>query len=129
VSSAVEIEIVAPSGGAQDLERAAETTLGILGVADGHLAVTLVVEEEIVRLNRDHRAKDEPTDVLSFPIDGTGHASGPRELGDIVICPAHAADLEEAVVHGVLHLCGHDHETDRGEMLTLQQAALARLRG
>ena len=129
MSSAVEIEIVAPSGGAQGLERAAETTLEVLGVGDGHLAVTLVVEEEIVRLNRDHRAKDEPTDVLSFPIDGTGPASGPRELGDIVICPAHTADLEEAVVHGVLHLCGHDHEEDTGEMLTLQRGILARLRG
>ena len=51
MSSALEIEIVAPSGGAQGLERAAETTLETLGVGDGHLAVTLVVEEEIVLLD------------------------------------------------------------------------------
>ncbi len=128
MSTALEIEIVAPSGGAQGLERAAEATLEALGVGDGHLAVTLVVEEEIVRLNREHRRRDEPTDVLSFPIDGIAAAAGPRELGDIVICPAHTEDLEEAVVHGVLHLTGMDHETDQGEMLTLQSELLSWVR-
>ena len=58
--------------------------------------------------------------MLSFPIDGAGPAPGPRELGDVVICPEHTADLTEAAVHGVLHLCGYDHETDDGEMLALQ---------
>ena len=43
-----------------------------------------------------------------------------RELGDVLICPEHTADLTEAAVHGVLHLCGYDHETDEGEMLALQ---------
>ena len=128
MSSALEIEIVAPSGGAQGLERAAEATLEALGVGDGHLAVTLVVEEEIVRLNREHRRRDEPTDVLSFPIDGIAAAAGPRELGDVVICPAHTEDLEEAVVHGVLHLCGHDHEGDGGDMLALQGRILEDMR-
>jgi probable rRNA maturation factor len=128
VSPGPEIEIVAPSGGAEGLERAAVAALDALSVPDGHLAVTLVVEEEIVRLNRDHRGTDEPTDVLSFPIDGTSPAPGPRELGDVVICPAHTEDLEEAVVHGVLHLCGHDHEDDGGEMLTLQGRILEDLR-
>ena len=50
----------------------------------------------------------------------TAPAAGPRELGDIVICPEHTADLREAVVHGALHLTGMDHETDDGEMLALQ---------
>ena len=50
---------------------------------------------------------------------------GPRELGDIVICPEHTADLREAVVHGMLHLLGMDHETDDGEMLALQRELLA----
>jgi probable rRNA maturation factor len=49
-------------------------------------------------------------------------------LGDVVICPEHTTDLEEAVVHGVLHLCGHDHEADAGEMLALQARVLAELR-
>ena len=71
-------------------------------------------------LNREHRGKDAPTDVLAFPIDGTGPAAGPRELGDVAICPEHCTDVTEAAVHGVLHLCGYDHETDDGEMLALQ---------
>jgi probable rRNA maturation factor len=58
--------------------------------------------------------------VLSFPVDGSGGVAGPRELGDVVICPRHTADLAEATVHGVLHLCGYDHEADAGEMLALQ---------
>jgi probable rRNA maturation factor len=96
-------------------------------VDDGHLAVVLVSEDEIRRLNRDHRGLDEPTDVLSFPVDETGPAPGPRELGDVVICSRRTADLNEAVVHGVLHLCGYDHETDDGEMLALQAHVLERL--
>jgi probable rRNA maturation factor len=78
-------------------------------------------------LNRDHRGNDSPTDVLSFPVDETGPAAGPRELGDVVICPEHTEDLTEAVVHGVLHLCGYDHETDAGEMLALQREVMERL--
>jgi probable rRNA maturation factor len=89
-------------------------------VDDGHLAVQLVDAERITELNRDHRERDRPTDVLSFPVDETGPAVEPRELGDVVICPQYTEDLTEAVVHGVLHLCGYDHETDRGEMLALQ---------
>ena len=85
-------------------------------------------EEEIRRLNREHRGRDAPTDVLSFPVDGAGPAAGPRELGDVVICPEHTEDLVEAVVHGVLHLCGYDHETDGGEMLALQRRVMAGLR-
>jgi probable rRNA maturation factor len=51
---------------------------------------------------------------------------GGRELGDVVICPAHTVDIREAIVHGVLHLVGMDHETDDGEMLALQDRLLAR---
>jgi probable rRNA maturation factor len=65
--------------------------------------------------------------VLSFPIDEDGPSDGPRELGDVVICPEHTEDLIEAVVHGVLHLCGYDHETDDGEMLALQRRVLEEL--
>ena len=63
--------------------------------------------------------------MLSFPIDGAGAAGGPRELGDIVICPEHTEDLREAVVHGALHLIGMDHETDDGEMLAVQAEILS----
>ena len=91
---------------------------------EGHLAITLVEAAEIRRLNSEHRAIDRPTDVLSFPVDESGPAPGPRELGDVVICPEHTSDLTEAVVHGVLHLCGMDHETDGGEMLALQDRVM-----
>jgi probable rRNA maturation factor len=109
---------------APGLERPARAALEAAGVADGHLAIALVDATEIKRLNREFRGRDGPTDVLSFPVDGSGQAAGPRELGDVVICPEHTDDLTEAVVHGVLHLCGYDHETDDGEMLELQRRVL-----
>jgi len=101
--------------------------LAAAGVREGHLAIALVDGQRMRELNRSHRANDRPTDVLSFPVDEAGAAVGPRELGDVVICPEHTDDLTEAVVHGVLHLCGYDHETDSGEMLALQARVLERL--
>jgi probable rRNA maturation factor len=97
------------------------------GVEDGHLGVQVVHPDQIRALNREHRGVDRATDVLAFPVDGAEPSRGPRELGDVVICPEQCADLREAVVHGVLHLCGHDHEVDDGEMLDLQAQAMARL--
>jgi probable rRNA maturation factor len=101
--------------------------LAAAGVEEGHLAVELVDAERIRTLNREHRGRDEPTDVLSFPVDESAPPAGPRELGDVVICPEHTEVLTEAVVHGVLHLCGYDHETDAGEMLDLQRRVIERL--
>jgi len=97
-------------------------------VEDGHLAIDLVAEDRIRSLNREHRGRDEPTDVLSFPVDGADRAAGPRELGDVVVCAARSHDPVEVVVHGVLHLCGMDHETDAGEMLALQERVMDGLR-
>lgn len=110
-----------------DLRDAAAAALDAARVGDGHLSVELVDAGRIRELNRDHRGRDEATDVLSFPLDGAGPTAGPRELGDVVICPEHTADLIEATVHGVLHLCGYDHEADDGEMLALQAEVLAGL--
>jgi probable rRNA maturation factor len=107
-----------------ELHPAVGATLEAAGVAAGHLAVELVTAERIQALNREHRGRDAPTDVLSFPVDGAGPTTGPRELGDVVICPQYCADVVEATVHGVLHLCGHDHEVDDGEMLELQARIL-----
>jgi probable rRNA maturation factor len=111
-----------------DLRSAVAATLEATGVDEGHLAVELVDAERIQELNREHRGKDAPTDVLAFPVDGLGLVAGPRELGDVAICLEHCSDVTEAAVHGVLHLCGYDHETDAGEMLDLQASVLAGLR-
>jgi probable rRNA maturation factor len=110
-----------------ELAAATAAALAAAGVAEGHLSVELVGEERIRELNRMYRDRDEPTDVLSFPLDGAGPSAGPRELGDVLICPEQTAELTEAVVHGVLHLCGYDHEADDGEMLALQARILAGL--
>ena len=83
--------------------------------------------DEIRRLNGEHRGRDRPTDVLSFPVDGAAPTAGPRELGDVVICPDLSEEVVEAAVHGVLHLCGYDHEVDSGEMLALQDRIVASL--
>jgi probable rRNA maturation factor len=123
--TAVEIDMRGTTD--ESLRRAAGAALAAAGVEDGHLAIQIVGPEEIRRLNREHRSRDRATDVLSFPVDEDGPSAGPRELGDVVICPDHTRDLTEAVVHGVLHLCGYDHEVDDGEMLALQDRVMESL--
>jgi probable rRNA maturation factor len=123
----LEVEILDPPAGAPpeaEIERLVALALASAGLDDGHVAIAVVAADAIASLNAEHRGKSGPTDVLSFPIDETGPAAGPRELGDVVICPEHTVDLREAIVHGVLHLTGMDHETDDGEMLALQAELL-----
>jgi len=124
----LEVEIVGrpPTGFERaEIERLVKLAAASASVESGHVAVEFVNAETIAALNRAHRNRAGPTDVLSFPIDGTDPAAAaPRELGDVVICPERTADLREAVVHGVLHLLGMDHETDGGEMLALQRELL-----
>jgi len=103
-----------------DLRRAVGATLHAAGVADGHIGVEIVGEGRMRTLNYAARGVDEATDVLAFPIDESHEDRGPRELGDVFVCPEKATDVTEAAVHGTLHLCGYDHETDNGEMLELQ---------
>ena len=109
------------------VRHAVRETLSAAGVGEGHVALALVSAQEIRALNREHRGIDRPTDVLSFPVDEDALVAGPRELGDVVICPEHTDDLARAAVHGVLHLLGHDHETDHGEMLALEDRIVAAL--
>lgn len=132
--SALEIELlveegVEPGASEDSLVEAARATLERLGIEDGHVAIEIVGEFRIHQLNQEHRGKDEPTDVLSFPVDGEEIATegppplqvvGALELGDVIISPKHTQNMVEAVVHGILHLCGYDHEVDDGEMLELQ---------
>jgi len=124
-------------------------TLDEEGVSGAEVAVSFVGEARIRTLNRTHRGRDEVTDVLSFPLEewdaggaiaATGDGDGPPLLlGDVVICLRRALDqardddlpasLEVAVllVHGTLHLLGHDHETDAGEMAVRQAELLERV--
>ena len=111
----------------EQLRDPVSAALAVAGVGDGHLGVEIAAPERIRELNRTHRGIDRATDVLAFPVDGAGPAQGPRELGDVVICPEECESVPEAAVHGVLHLCGYDHEVDGGEMLELQDRAMARL--
>jgi probable rRNA maturation factor len=122
----LDVEVIgSPELPAQTVERLATVALASAGVSDGHLAIEFVAPERIAELNERHRGVDAPTDVLSFPVDGDGEAAGERELGDVVICPQHTTDMREAVVHGILHLVGMDHESDDGEMLALQAEILS----
>jgi probable rRNA maturation factor len=124
----LEVEVVGDALAAERVGRACALAAASAGVEDGHVAVSFVDAEAIAALNLEHRGRQGPTDVLSFPVDGAGPVAGERELGDVVICPEHTEDLAEAVVHGVLHLVGMDHETDDGEMLALQAEIVSWLR-
>lgn len=95
------------------------------GVAQGDLGVAFVGPDEIRGLKREHLRIDEPTDVLSFPIDGTDDLpSGlPRQLGDVVICPQVVGDAWQGpLVHGLLHLLGYEH----GDEMERREEVLAR---
>ena len=117
-----------------------EAVLAAERVGECEVGVVLLDEHEMRELNREHRGKDEPTDVLSFPIDEDDELDGvTRLLGDVVICVPVAErqaaeqgvepgdELVDLLVHGVLHLLGYDHETDDGEMLARQDAIVADL--
>jgi probable rRNA maturation factor len=82
------------------------------GVDDGELGLAFVGPEEMRGLKRDHLGIDEPTDVLSFPIDGRDELPSelPRVLGDVILCPQVVGDeWRRPLTHGLLHLLGFDH--------------------
>jgi probable rRNA maturation factor len=127
----IEVEVLGGQGRSGDVPPEAQVrrlcalAAACAGVDEGHVAIELVDAGRIARLNAEHRGKSGPTDVLSFPVDEVTPIDGaPRELGDVVICPGHTEDLCEAIVHGVLHLVGMDHERDNGEMLAVQAELL-----
>ncbi len=103
--------------------------------ARGEVTVAVLSDARVRGLNRTYRGIDKATDVLSFPADPF---ASDRHLGDIAIArgvarrqarqQGHAERTEWRVLslHGLLHLLGYDHETDRGEMRRLEQRLLAR---
>ena len=122
-------------GDAVDIEglmTLARATLLGEGIADAELSISLVTEEEIAGLHERYLREAGPTDVLSFPLDDEAGEDGLRQLGDVVIAPAiaarnnpddRAAELRLLLVHGILHLLGHDHMDDeeRAEMWARQE--------
>jgi probable rRNA maturation factor len=104
------------------LERAAHAALGHESESkDCELSIVLTDDARLQELNRDYLGIDAPTDVLSFPASETDPETGARYIGDILISiPRARAQAESAghalesevqllVVHGILHLLGHDH--------------------
>ena len=115
------------------LEGLARRSLLGEGATDVELSVSLVTEDEIADLHVRYLEEEGPTDVLSFPLDPDDRDEHSlRLLGDVVISPAvaardrpedPAAEIRLLLVHGILHLLGHDHqdETDRAEMWAVQE--------
>jgi len=109
--------------------------------AHGTVAIALISDAAMARLNGTYRGKPRPTDVLSFPAEpGLPPGRGPRHLGDLAIARGVAArqaracghplavELRVLALHGLLHLLGYDHEADRGQMARFEQR-LARRAG
>jgi probable rRNA maturation factor len=103
------------------------TLVPALGLVDPSFSVVFIRDKDIRRYNRDYRGLDKPTDVLSFPGEN-GY------LGDILISSETAynqalksnkltfeTNVQRLVLHGLLHLMGYDHETDRGEMKAFER--------
>jgi probable rRNA maturation factor len=130
----------------QPLERFVQRVRGELALREADVTICLVSDAEIARMNETFRKKKGPTDVLSFPSGARRGASRKRirsqhgeYLGDIAISPAVArrnakqyghtlhSEMKILVLHGLLHLLGYDHETDRGQMNRLEQRLRRRL--
>jgi probable rRNA maturation factor len=110
-----------------------------LGFAPDSVDIQLISDDAMSRLNETFRKKSGPTDVLSFPANGAGPAQGAEYVGDIAISPETArrnarrfsrpfpAEMRILILHGMIHLAGFDHETDRGEMDRLERRLRKRL--
>jgi probable rRNA maturation factor len=94
--------------------------------------IAFVSDRKMRELNRNFRGKNSTTDVLSFPFEADEFDLETSNLGDIVISVEqaerqasendlrHENEIEQLILHGILHLCGYDHETDSGEMNKLE---------
>jgi probable rRNA maturation factor len=119
----IRIEVANRSGVPQDEAAVVEVCRRVFedeGVEDGDLGVAFEPPERMRKLKREHLGIDEPTDVLSFPIDGREPLPEgvPRQLGDVVVCPQVVGEgWRGPLVHGLLHLLGYEHgaEMERRE--------------
>ena len=124
------------------LEQAARTALEHEGESvDSELTIVLTNDARLQELNRDYLGIDAPTDVLSFPASELDPETGARYIGDILISIARAesqataaghsleSEVQLLVVHGVLHLLGHDHAEalEKARMWKAQAEVLERL--
>jgi probable rRNA maturation factor len=130
-----------PAISSELIERAARATLDLSGAPAADLTVVLTGDERVQSLNRDFLGIDAPTDVLSFPADEPDPETGGRYLGDIIISIQRAAvqaesrghaveaEVQLLVVHGVLHLLGHDHAEaeEKARMWAAQSEVLERI--
>jgi len=123
----IEIDLQNRSGKAVDaaaVEAVCRRVLAAEGVGSGDLGIALVAPDEMRALKNEHLGIDEPTDVLSFPIDGRESLPPgvPRQLGDVVLCPQVVGDAWAwPLVHGLLHLLGYEHGD---EMLRREEALM-----
>ena len=121
-----------------NVARLARRVLDRIGRENATLTITFIRDPQMRQLNRDFRGIDKPTDVLSFNYHDDDDETGPlmaeqNHLGDIVISVDTAQrygaelglsldrEIDDLVIHGVLHLAGYDHETDNGEMNRLEK--------
>jgi probable rRNA maturation factor len=111
----IEVEVANRSGVDVEGVAAADLARRVIageGIEDAELGIAFVGPAESRALKRDHLGIDEVTDVLSFPIDGRDPlpADIPRQLGDVVLCPAVVGEAwRRPLAHGLLHLLGYEH--------------------
>jgi probable rRNA maturation factor len=103
------------------LKKIAQAILALVGQAEAELSLALIGNPEMQKLNAQYRRRDYPTDVLSFPIDGTLPGAH-RVLGDVIISVQMARrqakergrtpneEMLTLLIHGIVHLLGYDHE-------------------
>ena len=114
----IRIELENRSGLPVDEGAAAALSRHVLaaeGIEDGDLGIAFAAPDEMRALKAQHLGMDEPTDVLSFPLDGRDvlPEEVPRQLGDVVLCPQVVGeDWQAPLIHGLLHLLGYDHGRD-----------------
>jgi|SRR5215831_9572798 len=119
----------------------AERALTAIKSAPASATIVFVSDTGIKKLNRQFRGKDYATDVLSFPIEAEEFENqNETNLGDVVISVDRAAaqakangltfenEVQQLILHGLLHLCGYDHETDNGEMNRIELKLRKKLR-